>query len=141
MIESLRRLLPLQPDDPVMLARCLIAVVYVEISWNVLDFGSLVRAIRMQDRAAEPPADADAVCRRAQLWLNAAFLALGRRHATCLQRAFALSLVLRSLGIASLIRLGVRNITADFAAHAWVEALDGGFIADSDHGFEPAAAL
>lgn len=72
---------------------------------------------RTQVRAGVPPA-AVADARAAARAVN---LVAGRLRATCLTRSLVLHRILAGRGIATVLRVGVRNEGDGLQAHAWVE--------------------
>ena len=73
-----------------------------------------------QDEVVARPLSESECCRITTRMVNAAARNVWRR-ATCLEKSLAIWSLLRRRGVASQLRIGARNISGKFEAHAWVE--------------------
>lgn len=113
----------------------LVALVLLPSFAVLLRVGSPARFLLRQRGHETPGALADA--RAAARAVN---LVAARLHATCLTRSLVLHRILAGRGIATMLRVGVRNEAGRVQAHAWLEC--GGVpVNDTAHGVRGFALL
>jgi transglutaminase superfamily protein len=119
--DLIRRWLALPPTERTLLMRALVALMRMDLALRIQGFRRIFSDVERETMTSHEPVAADIVRARSYArWIEIA----ARHHlvqAHCLHRSLVLHGWLRSEGLPSVLRVGVRTDDGKLSSHAWVE--------------------